>query len=175
MMMQPHFMPSSGNLLNRRGWGGILTVGRLLMVLDGRFELAAPRFMDAAQQRRVHQPAPERTDQRTIRPCPDADREDMNSPEELIAIRGWLQRPDQEGVDRRVPDLTDCLRRVNVQNGKRPIERTRLHNRLLAISLGEPRSKRPYLWLRRRSIPSKQTPQQPAEREEGTNRRAQRL
>jgi len=29
MMMQPHFMPSSGNLLNRRGWGGILTVGRL--------------------------------------------------------------------------------------------------------------------------------------------------
>jgi len=29
MMMQPHFMPSSGNLLGRRGWGGILTVGRL--------------------------------------------------------------------------------------------------------------------------------------------------
>ncbi len=29
MMMQPHFMPSSGNLLNRRGWSGILTVGRL--------------------------------------------------------------------------------------------------------------------------------------------------
>ncbi|MGD8815783.1 MAG: ABC transporter permease [Acidobacteriota bacterium] len=29
MMMQPHFMPSSGMLLDRRGWGGILTVGRL--------------------------------------------------------------------------------------------------------------------------------------------------
>ena len=29
MMMQPHFMPASGNLLNRRGWGGIYTVARL--------------------------------------------------------------------------------------------------------------------------------------------------
>ncbi len=28
-MMQPHFMPSSGNLLDRRGWGGIFTVARL--------------------------------------------------------------------------------------------------------------------------------------------------
>ncbi|MFQ5742163.1 MAG: ABC transporter permease [Acidobacteriota bacterium] len=29
MMMQPHFMPAYGNLLERRGWGGILIVGRL--------------------------------------------------------------------------------------------------------------------------------------------------
>lgn len=29
MAMQPHFMPSSGMLLDRRGWGGIMTVGRL--------------------------------------------------------------------------------------------------------------------------------------------------
>ncbi len=29
MMMQPHFMPASGNLLERRGWGGIFVVGRL--------------------------------------------------------------------------------------------------------------------------------------------------
>jgi len=29
MMMQPHLMPSSGNLLDQRGWGGIQTVGRL--------------------------------------------------------------------------------------------------------------------------------------------------
>ncbi len=29
MMMQPHFMPSSGNLLNHRGWGGIYVVARL--------------------------------------------------------------------------------------------------------------------------------------------------
>ncbi len=64
------------------------------MLLGDRLELAGPRFMDAAQQRRVDQPAPERTDQRKIRLCPDADREDVNRPEELIAIRGWLQRPD---------------------------------------------------------------------------------
>jgi predicted permease len=29
MMMQPHLMPASGMLLDQRGWGGILTVGRL--------------------------------------------------------------------------------------------------------------------------------------------------
>jgi predicted permease len=29
MMMQPHFMPASGMLLDNRGWGGIYTVGRL--------------------------------------------------------------------------------------------------------------------------------------------------
>ena len=29
MMMQPHFMPTYGNLLDRRGWGGTLVVGRL--------------------------------------------------------------------------------------------------------------------------------------------------
>ncbi|MCH7824855.1 MAG: ABC transporter permease [Acidobacteria bacterium] len=28
-MMQPHFMPASGNLLNRRGWSGIFTVARI--------------------------------------------------------------------------------------------------------------------------------------------------
>lgn len=29
MMMQPHFMPTYGNLLERRGWGGIQVFGRL--------------------------------------------------------------------------------------------------------------------------------------------------
>jgi len=34
MMMQPHFMPTYGNLLERRGWGGILVVGRLAQGTD---------------------------------------------------------------------------------------------------------------------------------------------
>ena len=44
MMMQPHFMPASGNLLERRGWGGILVVGRLadgLTLAQARDSIAA--------------------------------------------------------------------------------------------------------------------------------------
>jgi len=36
MAMQPHLMPSSGLLLNRRGWGGIDIVGRLAPGVDRR-------------------------------------------------------------------------------------------------------------------------------------------
>lgn len=102
-----------------------------------------------------------------------ADRKYVDSPEELITVRHGLQRPNQESVGRRVPDLADCLRRVNVQYGEGPIARTRLHARPLAIGLGESRAKRPLLRLRHRTVASKRVPQRPAEREESANRKAQ--
>ena len=61
MMMQPHFMPSSGNLLDSRGWSGIYTVGRLaegVSLQQARDELAGigawlretyPRFTDGRE------------------------------------------------------------------------------------------------------------------------------
>lgn len=117
--------------------------------------------------------APERIDQRHIWFGPGADRKYVDSPEELITVRHGLQRPNQESVGRRVPDRADCFRWVNVQYGEGPIARTRLHARPLAIGIGEWRAKRPLLRFRHRTVPSKQVPQRPAEREEGANRKAQ--
>ena len=131
--------------------------------------------MDAAQQRWVYQPTPERIDERKIRLRPGADREDVNRPEELIAISDRRQRPDEESVDCRVPDLGHCLRRMNVHDGERPIKSPRLHRRPLPIGFGEPPSIRPYFRLRHRIVPSKQTSKPSTQREEGSNRSVQRL
>ena len=54
MMMQPHFMPSSGNLLNRRGWGGILAVGRLAQ--GATLEQARTDFAGVADWLRAEYP-----------------------------------------------------------------------------------------------------------------------
>jgi hypothetical protein len=113
--------------------------------------------VNAAQQSGVHQPAPERIDQRKIRLRPDADREDVDCPEELITIRYWLQSSNEEPVNCRIPDLTHRLHRVDVQDGKRSIESARAHQRLPPICVAEPGSERPYFWFRRRTIPSEET------------------
>lgn len=49
MSMQPHFMPASGNLLDRRGWGGVLVIGRLA----GETPMAAAAEEVAAIGRRL--------------------------------------------------------------------------------------------------------------------------
>lgn len=59
MAMQPHFMPTAGYLLDRRGWGGVLVVGRLsegLTIEQARAELATR----AAQLRAEHREAADR-------------------------------------------------------------------------------------------------------------------
>lgn len=60
MLMQPHFMPSSGNLLDNRRWGGILTVGRLA---DGvTLEQAGAEFAGVAEW--IHSQYPDLVDGR---------------------------------------------------------------------------------------------------------------
>src|SRR5258705_2621161 len=122
----------------------------------GRLERLSPRFVHAAQQSGIHQPTPERIDQRKIRPRPDADREDVDRPEKLIAIWCWLQSPNEEGVNCCIPDLTDRLHRVDVHNGERSIEGARLHQRLPPICVAEARPERPCFPFWSRTIPSQQ-------------------
>ena len=130
----------------------------MIRLLHGRLELLSPRFVNATQQSGIHQPAPERIDQRKIRLRPDADREDVDRPEKLIAIRYWLQSPNEDAMNCRIPDLTDLLHRVDVHDGKGSIERARLHHRLPPIRVAEPSSERPYVSFRSRAIPSKEMP-----------------
>ena len=59
MAMQPHFMPTAGYLLDRRGWGGVLVVGRLsdgATIEQARAELATR----GAQLRAEHREAADR-------------------------------------------------------------------------------------------------------------------
>jgi predicted permease len=66
MMMQPHLMPSSGMLLDRRGWGGIYTVGRLAEGMS--FEQARDDF--AAIAGWLKETYPDYTGQREYRLAP---------------------------------------------------------------------------------------------------------
>jgi len=129
--------------------------------------------MNTAQQRGIHHPAPERIDQRKVRLRPDTDRENVDRPEQLITIRCWLQRPDEESVNGCIPDLADCLHRVNVQDRKGSIGGARLHDRLQPIRVAEPRAERPFFSFSMRTIPSKQTPDEPSKPEKCTHGRTQ--
>jgi hypothetical protein len=120
-----------------------------------RLELSSPRFVYSTQQGGIHQPAAERIDQREIRPGPDADWKDVDRPEKLITSGRRLQGPNEEAVNSRIADLTHGLQWMDVQNGKGPIHRAWLDDRLPPIRLAEPSEKRPRVWFRRRAIPSK--------------------
>ena len=100
--------------------------------------LPSPRFVNAAQQSGIHQPVPERIDYCKVRLRPGTDGEDVDRPEKLITIRCWLQSPNEERVNCRIPDLTDRLHRVDVQDRKGSVEGARFNDRLPPIRVAEP-------------------------------------